>query len=58
MIGAFGAESNSFSKDKHRVINIDVGSMRIGEFSCGKLIDILENKDVDLADIVDYIIED
>ena len=58
MIGAFGAESNSFSKDKHRVINVDVGSMRIGEFSCGKLIDILENKDVDLADIVDYIIED
>jgi len=33
MIGAFGAESNSFSKDKHRVINVDVGSMRIGEFS-------------------------
>lgn len=31
--------------------------MKIGEFSCEKLIDILEKKDVDLTDIVDYKIE-
>ncbi|MBL6465205.1 MAG: LacI family DNA-binding transcriptional regulator [Peptostreptococcus stomatis] len=57
IIGAFGAESNSFNKSKYKVVNIDVGSMKIGEFSCEKLIDILEKKDVDLTDIVDYKIE-
>ena len=57
LIGAFGAESNSFNKDKYRIVNVDVGSMNIGECSCEKLIDILEKKDVDRLDIVDYRIE-
>ncbi|MDY2794351.1 MAG: LacI family DNA-binding transcriptional regulator [Peptostreptococcus porci] len=53
VIGTFGTGNFQQNPDIE-IINVDVDSKILGEKSCNTLIDILEGKDVEMTQIVDY----
>lgn len=52
-IGTFGVGPYR-NIENVEITNIDVNSMELGRVSCEKLIDVLEGKDVNQMDIIDY----
>lgn len=56
-IAIFGS-SKDYLNYKHRdnikVVSVDVNAMKLGEVSCEKLINLLEDNEVDIRDLVEY----
>lgn len=53
-IGTFGAEHQFGCDDRFNIFNVDVQCMRMGQASCNKLIDLLDGKEANKMDIIDY----
>ncbi len=59
IIATFGALKNigEYNSGVMELLDVDVNCKEIGEMSCNKLIDILEGKEVEIMDLVDYSIK-